>query len=268
MTFKLHDATPTLASLRAKRDRLAGRLSTDAATRARRALSWLERAQRETDDADAAFIFHWIAFSALFPGLSLGAEPSSDEMERFLDRALAADAGGAIQGAFSNGLFYTTLDLVSNPYVFEPFWDYYGDDSISADEWQDALIKGVERVSVQIESGEILKALTAAFERLGTVSRQMLGGEATWGRYVNRSQVENGAEIMSFMVPTLIHIMLDNPDMLDRPTRYPSVESDTHEIIEDVEDYAFAANILRRVNVGLERVYSSEEVRRDLGLDD
>lgn len=268
MTFELHDAPPTLAELVVKRDRLGGRLSLDAAARARRALSWLGRAQQETDDADAAFIFHWIAFSALFPGASLGAQPSADEIERLFNRALAADSDGAIQGALSNGLFYTTLDLLANPYVFEPFWDYYKDGSASADAWQDALIESVESVSVQIENGETHKALAAAFERLRTVSRQLLGGETTWGRYVNRSQVENGAEIMSFMVPTLIRIMLDNPDMLDQPTRYPSVESDTHEIIEDVEDYALAANVLRRVNIGLERVYSSEEVRRDLGLDD
>ena len=32
--------------------------------RIHRALSWLERAEKEVDDADAAFIFYWISFNA------------------------------------------------------------------------------------------------------------------------------------------------------------------------------------------------------------
>ena len=65
MTFEYSVITPTIASLRAKRERLGDRLSADADARVRRALSWLERAQSENEDADSAFIFHWIAFSAV-----------------------------------------------------------------------------------------------------------------------------------------------------------------------------------------------------------
>lgn len=38
--------------------------------------------------------------------------------------------------------------------------------------------------------------------------------------------------------------------------------------LEDLEDYYFAADVLERVRKGEEPVYSLEEVRRDLGLDD
>mgnify|MGYP000644926478 CR=1 FL=1 len=34
----------------------------------RRSLSWLQRAERETDDIDASFIFHWISFNAAYVG--------------------------------------------------------------------------------------------------------------------------------------------------------------------------------------------------------
>ena len=37
--------------------------------------------------------------------------------------------------------------------------------------------------------------------------------------------------------------------------------------LEDLEDYYFAAATMERVRKGEERVYSAEEVRRDLGLD-
>ncbi len=38
--------------------------------------------------------------------------------------------------------------------------------------------------------------------------------------------------------------------------------------IEDLEDYYLATEVLERVRKGQERVYSSEELRKDLGLDD
>ena len=45
-----------------------------------------------------------------------------------------------------------------------------------------------------------------------------------------------------------------------------------HEVIkaglEDAEDYYLAAEIHRRILDGQERVYSSAEVRKELGLDD
>jgi len=38
--------------------------------------------------------------------------------------------------------------------------------------------------------------------------------------------------------------------------------------IEDMEDYYLAAEVLERVRKGQEPVYSADEVRRNLGLDD
>ncbi len=37
--------------------------------------------------------------------------------------------------------------------------------------------------------------------------------------------------------------------------------------LEDVEDYYLAVEVLKRIRLGRERVHSSPEVRRDLGLD-
>ena len=39
-------------------------------------------------------------------------------------------------------------------------------------------------------------------------------------------------------------------------------------VLVDVEDYYLAVEVLERIRSGQERVYSSAEVRRDLGLDD
>jgi RHH-type rel operon transcriptional repressor/antitoxin RelB len=38
--------------------------------------------------------------------------------------------------------------------------------------------------------------------------------------------------------------------------------------IDDIEDYYLAADVAERVRKGQERIFSAEEVSRDLGLDD
>ncbi|MES1999653.1 MAG: DUF6290 family protein [Pseudomonadota bacterium] len=38
--------------------------------------------------------------------------------------------------------------------------------------------------------------------------------------------------------------------------------------IEEMEDYYLAADVLERVRKGEEKVYSTQQVRKDLGLDD
>ena len=38
--------------------------------------------------------------------------------------------------------------------------------------------------------------------------------------------------------------------------------------IDDLEDYYLAADVVERLRKGEERTFSSQEVRRDLGLDD
>jgi len=38
--------------------------------------------------------------------------------------------------------------------------------------------------------------------------------------------------------------------------------------LEDVEDYYLAAEVVERIRAGREKVYSAEQVRKDLGLDD
>ena len=258
----------TLDSLMAKHDSIEDTLSTDMRTRARRVLSWLERARQEEDDPDAAFMFYWIAFEAVYGEWTREGRAQRADFKKLFEKATAADAGNTIRDEVLDNLADTILEVVANPYVFEPFWDYYNGISDSDDEWQELLISDVRRVSVRLEDGDAVEPLAAVFDRLCVVRNQLFRGEATWNRYVNRSQIEGGTEILAFVVPVLADLMMDNPEAFDRSSRYPSVESDTAETVEDVLDYSIAVNVDRRIRDGQERVYSSAEVRKELGLDD
>lgn len=46
---------------------------------------------------------------------------------------------------------------------------------------------------------------------------------ATWNSAVNRPQVKDAANIMSELVPMIIHIMLDNPKAFPGKPSYPLV---------------------------------------------
>ena len=263
------DSELSLKSLKASYDSAQDRLPLNIQTRMRRSLSWLERAQMESDDPDSAFVFYWIAFDAACAGRWAGRDPTQDDFRYFFQDATDADGQGAIRDcALDDDLRDTMLEVVANPYIFEPFWEYYNGGAASADDWQNLLIDDVERVSVQLDGAKIVKPLAILFERLYVVRCQLVHGEATWNRYVNRSQIEGGVEILASIVPALVALMVDAPHLFDHPSRYPSVESDTAQIVEDVSDYALASDVLRRIRNGRERVFTSEEVRGALGLDD
>ena len=260
--------TITLDTLKAKARAIEAGLTPNSGMRVRRALSWLERGRQEAEDPYAALIFHWIAFEAAYAQRAENGRPEKGGFEDFFKRLIDADAEGLIRGQVSEDVSLAVLELAANPYVYGPFWDYYNGRAESADEWQERLVSEVEQVSLALEDGDFAKPLAVAFERLSVVRAQLVHGDVTWGRDVNRSQIEDGAEILAALVPPLIQVMLDNPEMLDFPSPYPSVEMDTASIVADVRDYSIAVNVVRRVREGKERVYSSEEVSKRLGLDD
>ena len=269
MTTARADSLLSLKSLKARHESVADELPVNLQTRTRRALSWLERAEMERDDRDAAFIFYWIAFDAVCAGRWRGESPTQEDFKNLFQQVADAEGLDAIRDCVLDGDFFDMIvEVVANPYVFEPFWDYFNAGAASADDWQNLLIADVERVSVDLENGNVVEPLATLFERLYVVRNQLLHGEATWNRYVNRSQVENGVEILATMVPALVALMMDAPKLFDHPSLYPSVESDTAQTVEDVSDYALASGVLRRVRDGRERVFTSEEVRASLGLED
>ena len=222
----------------------------------------------EGSDPDATFIFYWIAFEAAYLQCAGSGNCQEDVFQRFIERPLEADSEGLIRGQISEDVSLAILEFVANPYVHDRFWDYYNGRAEPAEDWQKRLVTNVERVSLRLEDGNYAIPLAAALERLRVARNQLFHGDATWTRHVDRSQIEDGAAILAAMVPALIHVMLGNPAMFDHPSPYPSVEMDTACIVQDVQDYSIAVNIVRRVREGKERTYSSAELRRELGQDD
>ena len=180
--------------------------------RMRRAISWLTRAEQEQDDSDALFIFYWIAFN----GAYAEDRPESYEigerraMRNYFRKIVDIDVGHVVYDSVWEKFSGPIRLLLDNQYVFSAFWDSTNREAENAawkQEFSDKKVS-IRRALGDRNTGLILNEL---FDRLYVLRNQLLHGAATWQGSVNRSQVRDGAAIMTFLVPHFINLMLDNP---------------------------------------------------------
>ena len=200
-----------LEELQTKFDAM-GESRTPLTLRIRRALSWIGRGEREQDDPDAAFIFYWIAFNALY------AEDTADRSEKMEQNAFQAylrkianvDRERSVYGEMwdrSGGI----RDLINNRYVFKDFWK--SQNGVGGfQNWKQDFDKESKNADYSLQKRDGSVVLRMLFDRLYVLRNQLLHGGATWQGSVNRSQVTKGAEIMAGLVPWFVKLMMDNPD--------------------------------------------------------
>ena len=199
--------------------------------RVHRAISWLARAERESDDPDASVIFYWISFNAAYARVQ--DEPNADESQKVLtERGLFRDFFELVLRHDKDNLIYNEIWnrfsgpirlLLDNRFVFQPFWDSQRTEG-RKDEWQASFDNSKAASRRALARQDTLTVLSIVFDRLYVLRNQLVHGGSTWNSSVNRSQVEDGARILSFLVPLLISVMLDNPREDWGEPAYPPVE--------------------------------------------
>jgi len=193
--------------------------------RVHRALSWLQRAEMEKDDNDARFIFLWIAFNSAY---------AQDIHERykfterkiflnFLQKLINLDDEKLLHQMVWSTFSSSIRVLISNQYVFEPFWAYQNG-QITEEEWRHKFLLSKNSTNRALGNMNTKKVLAIVFERLYVLRNQLVHGGATWNSSVNRDQVRDGVNIMQMVVPTIIHLMLESKGQLWGEARYPVVK--------------------------------------------
>ena len=209
--------------LEAKWNRVHNKLPELLALRMRRALSWLERAEKELEDADAAFIFYWISFNAAY---------AQDRQHRFQEHeqslyadyfntTLSVDSDGTIYDAIWERFPQSIRVLLDNRFVFQPFWDHQA--GLGHDNWEYKFDDSRSAVHDALSRRDTRVILNTVFDRLYTLRNQLLHGGATWNGSVNRDQVRDGARIMALLVPLFIHLMMSHPEIDWGSPDYPVV---------------------------------------------
>ena len=195
-----------------------------------RAISWLDRAERDADDPDAAFIFYWIALNAAYAreqgaysvGDGAGATSERGSFREFFDMILRFDAEGRVYGEIWDRFSGPIRILLDNQYVFQPFWDHQQGNPDAA-QWEARFRAAKVRANQALVEQDTVTVLAIVFDRLYTLRNQLIHGGATWQSSVNRDQVRDGARILSFLVPLFISIMMDNPDGNWGEPSYPPI---------------------------------------------
>lgn len=198
---------------------------TSLSLRVHRALSWLNRAELETSDQDARFIFLWISFNAAYAN-ELRDRQSFTERKlfvTFLSRLIEADKNQLLYKMVWAEFSGPVRLMIDNQYVFQPFWDHHNG-QLAEEEWRDAFRRSHDSAKRALESMDTRKLLAVMFDRLYVLRNQILHGGATWNSAVNRAQITQGATIMGLIVPVVIHLMMESPNRLWGDPCYPVVD--------------------------------------------
>jgi hypothetical protein len=195
------------------------------ALRVHRALSWLDRAERSGDDLDARFIFLWIAFNAAYAN-EIGDRERTHELqvfEAFLQKLVDLDRDRMLYELIWTEFPKSIRMLLDNRFVFQPFWDYQNG-RIDEQQWQSRFSSARAAANRALGAGNTAQVLTIVLSRMYTLRNQLVHGGATWNSRVNRDQLRDCVAFLGKLVPFVILLMMDNPNVLWGDACYPVVE--------------------------------------------
>lgn len=188
--------------------------------RLRRSVGWLGRAERELyhsdpPDLDMAFTCYWFAFNALYaqnPHTSGQGEKAS--FKAFFETVIGYDdkCKRTILAEIQGNLSKPIRVLMDNVYAFESFWRYYNDVPGYAN-WEVDFEEAKRKVKEALRKQDVYEILSVLFERLYVVRNQIVHGNATWNGGRNIDQLRVGVNIMAFLLPLLMTLVMDNPKM-------------------------------------------------------
>lgn len=182
--------------------------------RIHRAMSWLKQAE-QTQELDFKFIGLWVSFNAAYAreieNMQLGDKATFNE---FIGRICALDEDHQIYDLIWQKFSGSIRLLLDNQYIFQPFWDFHNG-KITELQWQKEFFLSKDRVLYALEEKKTEKLLVILFQRLYTLRNQILHGGATFNSRVNRDQLKDACNILSFLIPAMLDIMLKHHNEIE-----------------------------------------------------
>jgi hypothetical protein len=209
-------------ALQRKLKQIQSEISEIHSIRIHRAISWLKAAEENENILDLSFICLWISCNSLYAIDNIQFE-TMKERERFadfVDKLVQLDIENRLYNALWNKFSQPIRLLIENQFVYEPYWNYVRGEKI---DWE----KGFKKQ--KIDANQALSQKNVGFlfriilDRLYVLRNQLIHGGSTFKSKVNRFQVKDGISILSFVLPIMIDIMLDNPNENWGMIYYPPV---------------------------------------------
>ena len=211
-------------SLKTKQRSLRDGFNEQLSLRVHRAISWLHKAEQSVDDADAQFIFLWIAFNAAYAqDTEMLRSTESEAFARFLEKLVDLDQEGVLYALVWSEFSSSIRLLLNNKYVFPSFWDYHNQ-KIDEETFKHRFDKAKAAANSALAQERTDIVLSIVLQRLYTLRNQLIHGGATWQSSANRAQINDGVAFLSKLVPTVVDIMMDNYGELWGTANYPVVD--------------------------------------------
>jgi hypothetical protein len=222
--FDIGSKNMNYSDLKEKQRRLRETFSDPLSLRVHRAISWLGRAEEESDDQDVQFILLWISFNAAYAG-DLREELTSERsnFRNFFEVLVSLDRSNNIYDLVWQRFSQEIRVILDNQYVFSPFWSHHNGQQ-GYEDWEIRLAQAKKTASQAVMTKDTVKILMIVFDRLYVLRNQIVHGGATWNSSVNRAQVRDGVKILESLLPIFIDLMLDNPAFDWGKPSYPVVK--------------------------------------------
>jgi hypothetical protein len=191
--------------------------------RCHRAISWLRRAEAESEDPDAAFLFLWVGLNAAYAWDFGHEERERDQLRRFFERLVALDRRSRLQALFFEKYSGPVRTLIDNRFVFEPFWRALREHDASG-AWETAFSAAKSLALRALMDKQTALLAGIVIDRLYVLRNQLVHGGATHGSMVNRQQVKDGVALLGSLLPLVIDLMLDAPNQDFGPIAYPVIQ--------------------------------------------
>ncbi len=218
------------------RDDWSPRISENIGVRIHRALSWLKASEENTKnkvDDSIAFITLWIAFNALYGQKNISKEVYSEResFNDFFSYILPCDKEHEIKKIILTKYSNSYRIFIDNKFVFQSFWDFQNG-LISETESQEKFDLSKEKSHISLANlmskeeyeEDCIIFLGILFDRLYLLRNQLIHGCATFAGKVNAEQIKLAKNILEDMVPILINILLENPEIDLGEIPYPVIE--------------------------------------------
>jgi hypothetical protein len=193
--------------------------------RVHRALSWLGRAEDESDDLDVCFVLLWIGFNAMYAAdIEEALTGERDRFKAFFATLVALDRDDRIYDVVWKRFPNEIRLLLNNKFVFSPFWAHQNGVPGYKD-WAERLSSSQRAINAALARHDTPRILSVIFDRLYVLRNQLIHGGATWNSSANRDQVRDGAAVLRWLLPIFIDIMMDHPEQEWGMPHYPVIDS-------------------------------------------
>ena len=191
--------------------------------RIHRAISWLKCAEEQNDNPDLKFISLWVAFNACYADNEANDYTLTEKQQfkDFITKLVNHDREEFIFELLWYKFSGPIRLLIDNKYAYKQFWD---DERIGNVDWQRSFKKSKIDSRNFLAHQQVAELLGVVLDRLYTVRNQLLHGGATYKSKVNRQQVMDASQILEFLMPVVINIMITNIDDDWGDIKYPVIK--------------------------------------------